>query len=98
MRTLRFANVAAALSDDSDSDHAAHVLDLPCILESASLRDVRKCANARAQAFRVDMFSKQQSAQDFSLRSAVKPMPRRFGGGGFISSRMAESMAAIASS
>ena len=34
----------------------------------------------------------------FSLRSAVKPMPRRLGCGEFISSRMAERMAAMASS
>ena len=31
----------------------------------------------------------------FSLRSAVKPMPRRFGCRGFMSSRIAESMAAM---
>ncbi len=37
-------------------------------------------------------------SQDFSVRSAVKPMPRRFGAGGFVSSRMAERMAVIASS
>src|SRR5205807_1214070 len=34
----------------------------------------------------------------FSPRSAVKPMPRRLGGVGFISSRIAERMAAIAAS
>lgn len=34
----------------------------------------------------------------FSSRSTVKPMPRRLGAAGFISSRMAERMAAIASS
>jgi hypothetical protein len=33
----------------------------------------------------------------FSLNSAVNPMQRRFGAGGFISSRMAERMAAISS-
>jgi len=37
-------------------------------------------------------------AQDFSVRSAVNPMGRRFGAGGFMSSRMAERMAAMASS
>lgn len=36
--------------------------------------------------------------QPFSLRSAVKPMPRRLGAGGCMSSRMAERMALIASS
>jgi hypothetical protein len=38
------------------------------------------------------------SRYGFSSMLAVKPMPRRFGGGGFMSCRMAESMAAMVSS
>jgi hypothetical protein len=37
-------------------------------------------------------------SQLFSVRSAVKPIPRRLGAGGLVSSRIAERMAVMASS
>jgi hypothetical protein len=48
---------------------------------------VSGCETARADQYQL-----------FSLRSAVNPMGRRLGAGGFISSRMAERIALIASS
>jgi len=66
--------------------------------------DRMPCRTAERQPFdsKLLLISRGQSRAvrryDFPSMLAVKPMPRRLGAGGFISSRIAESMAAMASS